>query len=514
MDYVKGMIDFIYALFSKRRDVESLLYCVRSLTYLDVIGSQRGRGFLLYLSLQKGLGSKAYVKRTIVIYILINFAYIYSIFNHIVDAMSNISKHLSNCVDSLQGELFCFIQKLVQTASLPGKEHKVQEFVAEKLRKLNLDVDFVSSNLDDLKDHPAFCYDGIPFEDRINVVGCWHGTAKNHRSANRQAQSLILNGHVDVVSPGNEALWDDSPWSGKIIDGKLYGRGSCDMKAGLASGIFAIATLQRLGFKLHKDVLIESVIGEESGGVGSLTTIIKGYRADAAIILEPTRLKICPVQAGALTFRIKVPGRSVHACMKKAGVSALQKFYAILKAILELERQRHLNYHNPFYEDPMNVAPISIGTIQGGDWHSTVPDEVMVEGRYGILRGESIEAAKRAFTGALQRASARDPWLKNHPPILEWFEGQFESGQTDVNEPIIKTLAKCHHHITGEETILEGVTYGSDLRLFTNYGKIPAVLYGPGDVANAHTVNEFISLEEVILGTKVLALTIHQWCGG
>ncbi|MCH8021493.1 ArgE/DapE family deacylase [candidate division KSB1 bacterium] len=420
--------------------------------------------------------------------------------------MNSISQKISACVDSLSAELFSFIQTLVQTPSLSGKEQEIQELIAAKLKNLNLEVDIVPSILEELKDHPAFCDDGIPFKDRINVVGHWKGTSQDSK-----ANSLILNGHVDVVSTGKEELWHDSPWSGKIENGKLYGRGSCDMKSGLASGIFAIAALQKLGFQPAKDVVVESVIGEESGGIGSLTTIIKGYSADAVIILEPTQLKLCPVQAGALTFRLKVVGQSIHACMKKYGVSAIEKFYQILRAIDELEQQRHNAFNHYLYKDRMNVAPISIGTITGGEWHSTVPEEVTVEGRYGVMPGESIDAAKQVFTATLRQVCKSDPWLKEHPPELEWFEGQFESGFTDVKEPIIASLSKSHHEVMGEKPKLEGVTYGSDLRLFTNHGKMPAVLYGPGDVRNAHAVNEYVSLEEVLKCTKVLALTISEW---
>ena len=421
--------------------------------------------------------------------------------------MNNISQKISAGVDSLSAELFSFIQTLVQTPSLSGKEQKIQELIAAKLKDLNLEVDVVPSVLGELKEHPAFCDDGIPFKDRINVVGRWKGTSQDSK-----ANSLILNGHVDVVSTGKEELWHDSPWSGKIENGKLYGRGSCDMKSGLASAIFAIAALQKLGFRPAKDVVVESVIGEESGGIGSLTTIIKGYSADAVIILEPTQLKLCPVQAGALTFRLKVEGQSIHACMKKYGVSAIEKFYELLQAINELERERHASYNNLLYQDPTNVAPISIGTIRGGSWHSTVPDEVLVEGRYGVLPGETIETAKKLFLKALQKAVAKDTWLAENPPIVEWFEGQFESGQTALNHPFIQTLAKCHSEMIGKKSELEGVTYGSDLRLFTNHGKMPAVLYGPGDVKNAHAVNEYVSLDEVLKCVKVLALTIYQWC--
>ena len=413
---------------------------------------------------------------------------------------------ISSTVDTLRDELVSFCQKFVQIPSLPGKEQSAQLFVAAKLRELNLEVDTVRSDFDELKNHPAFCDDGVPFDERINVVGRWRAIKQN-------ARSLILNGHVDVVPVGNEELWDYSPWSGKILDGNLYGRGSCDMKCGIAAAIFAVQALQQIGFTPQADVLIESVIGEESGGVGTLTSIIKGYRADAAVIMEPTRLMMCPVQAGALTFRIKVPGHAIHASMKRSGVSAIEKFYQILTAVNELELKRHSNYLHPLYEDPLGVAPISFGTVNGGDWHSTVPNEVIVEGRYGVFPGESSQSAREVFAEVIHDVAANDPWLKENPPVLEWFEGQFESGETDVNEPIIELLAGSHRDTLGGNPKLKGVPYGSDLRLFTNHGKIPAVLSGPGDVAHAHTVNEFIPLEEVVACTKVLALTIVRTCG-
>jgi acetylornithine deacetylase len=433
-----------------------------------------------------------------------------------VSLMCDPPKVISTSVDLLRDELFGFCQSFVQIPSLPGEEQKAQAFLAAKLKEENLEVDIFHSKLDEVKDHPAFCDDGISFDERINVVGRWRGSAvaEGNENGSGNVRSLILNGHVDVVPVGNQELWEASPWSGTITDGKLYGRGSCDMKSGIAAGIFAVKALQKVGFSPQKDVLIECVIGEESGGVGTLTSILKGYRADAAIIMEPTRLMICPVQSGALTFRIKVPGHAIHASMRRSGVSAIEKLYQILQAVNELEQRRHRSYHNRFFEDPMGIAPINIGTVRGGEWHSTVPNEVIVEGRYGVFPGESNGAAREIFANAIRWVAASDSWLRDHPPILEWIEGQFESGETDINEPIIELLASSHQEMVGTVPQFQGVPYGSDLRLFANHGNIPAVLYGPGDVANAHTVNEFISLKDVITCSKVLALTIYRTCGG
>jgi acetylornithine deacetylase len=428
--------------------------------------------------------------------------------------MNATIQKISAQVDSLRHDMVTFLARLVQFSSLPGREQAAQHFYAEKLQTLGLNPGILVSRREELESHPAFCDDGVPFDDRLNVVGRWHAASETSNKKKDVPHTLILNGHMDVVPTGSEGLWSLSPWSGEVKDGKLYGRGSCDMKAGLTANAFAVQALQALGFRPAADVLLESVIGEESGGVGTLTTIVKGFKADGAIITEPTRLHACPVQSGALTFRIKVAGRAIHACMKPQGVSAIEKFYLVLQAVQELEKRRHVQYKNQLYEDADNIAPVSFGKIHGGDWPSTVPDEVIVEGRFGVLPGETMDDARRALTAAVARAIAVDPWLKSHPPKIEWFEGQFESGQTAVTEPIVESILQCHAEVLGRTTVIQGVTYGSDLRLFTNHGHVPAVLYGPGNIAQAHTVDEWVDLKEVFSATKVLAYIITQWCGG
>jgi acetylornithine deacetylase len=286
------------------------------------------------------------------------------------------------------------------------------------------------------------------------------------------------------------------------------------MKAGLASGIFAIQVLQEIGFKPNGNVMVQSVVGEESGGCGTLTNIVKGYRGDGAVILEPTSLKMSPIQSGALTFRLTIPGRATHAAMRWDGVSAIEKFNLIHQSILDLEKHRHQSFEVRYYESPDRVAPINIGTIKGGEWHSTVPESVIAEGRFGVFPGETAQDARDAFESHIQNISNKDTWLKNNPPVIEWFEGQFESGQTPVDHPLIQTLTDSFVQTVGDAPILEGVTYGSDLRLFTNHAQIPAVLFGPGDVRLAHAANEFVEIEEVLTCINIMANMIINWCGG
>ena len=420
--------------------------------------------------------------------------------------MDKSIKIINKCVEDLKDDILSFIQLLVQTPSLANDEGDVQEIIYDKLKDMELNPEFIPVMFDDLKDHPAFCDDGFSPDKRKNVIGQWLGKGNG--------KSLILNGHVDVVPTGSESLWDNSPWSGKIKDGKLYGRGSCDMKAGLASGIFAIFVLQKLGFIPNSTIMVQSVVGEESGGCGTLANIVKGYHADAAMILEPTSLKICPIQSGALTFRLTIYGKATHAAMRWEGISAIEKYSIIHKSIIDFEKERHSSFDIKYYQSKDKVAPINIGTLKGGEWHSTVPESVVAEGRLGVFPGESIASARKSFNDLINKVSISDPWLKNNPPKIEWFEGQFESGETDINDSLIKELKKTYYETTNKDPILEGVTYGSDLRLFTNHANIPSVLFGPGDVKIAHAANENVKIEEVLKSVKTIANMITRWCGG
>jgi acetylornithine deacetylase len=427
-------------------------------------------------------------------------------------------------IDRLRGPMTAFAQHLVQIPSLPGEEQAAQRFLAAKLTSLGLEAQVLQSSFAELEQHPAFSDDGISFDERLNIVATWPASDPTYPSAEHQTgespgRSLILNGHMDVVPIGDPALWKHPPWSGVIEDGKLYGRGACDMKAGLAAAIFAVEALRSLRFAPCGKVVIESVIGEESGGVGTLTTLTRGIHADAAILMEPTRLHSCPVHAGALSFRLRLQGRAIHASMKRFGVSAVDKFHAVFAAIEALDCDRHLHYDNRVFEFPSfefkdNIAPISIGTVTAGDWLSTVPETLIAEGRFGVFPGESIAHAKGALAECIAQIAATDPWLRQHPPSLDWIEGQFEPGRTSLEEPIVEALAGAHSQVNGAPPLVHGVPYGSDLRLFTEHGKIPAVLYGPGDVVYAHTVEEYVELEEVFRCAKVLALLIMDWCGG
>ena len=412
---------------------------------------------------------------------------------------------VDDAVDALRPELIAFAQSLVRIPSVSGSEQAAQRAIAEKYESLGLATDIVPSVREELETHPAFSDDAIPFVDRLNVVARWPGTGGG--------RSLILNGHMDVVPPGDLAKWTRDPWGGEVDGDRLYGRGACDMKSGLASAVFAVQALQSIGVALNGDVMLQSVIGEESGGVGTLATIVRGYRADACVIMEPMSLRIAPVQTGALTFRLTVNGRAAHACMRPRGVSAITEFIPIATALEQFNIDRHERYRDDLFDDPTNIASLSIGTVRAGDWPSTVPDLLVAEGRFGVFPNESVQEARAAFEATVREAASMRPWLVDNPPIVEWVEGQFEPGTTPRDAPIIERLSCSHEAVTGKPASLFGIPCGTDLRLFTRHAGIPTILYGPGNILDAHTADEHVSLDEVVTCTKVLARTMLTWCG-
>lgn len=407
-------------------------------------------------------------------------------------------KDVETAVASLRDELYQLAADLVRTPSVTGTEDDAQALVADRLRDWGLDVDLWTVS-PDIKSHRAFCDDGHPVE-RQNLVARWGDEA--------DTAALILNGHIDVVPTGEPEEWDGEPFDARIDNDALHGRGSCDMKGGLAACCIAVRAAMNLGIEPKRPILIESVIGEETGGLGTLAAIERGYRADAAVIAEPTSLEMCPVQAGALSFRLHVPGKAAHGAMRTEGVSSIEKFWPVFRELRAFEKQRHTGFEHPLYESHQLAAPLSVGKVRAGNWPSTVPEELVAEGRFGIFPGEDCDDARRAFEAVVRSAAERDPWLSEHAVSVEWFEGQFEPGETATDAPILEALETCHRELLGHRPKTHGVSYGSDLRLFTRYANMPAVLYGPGDVALAHATNEWLPLDELVHATEVLTLLI------
>jgi acetylornithine deacetylase len=416
--------------------------------------------------------------------------------------MNEIEQHVLNTIDF--DALLQNLTDFIAIRSLDGEETPAQEFAADLMERLGLTTDVWELDFNQLSQHPAFSIE-VEREHSLGVVGTL--------GEDRGGRNLILNGHVDVVPAGDEANWRYPPWQGTVADNRVYGRGSTDMKGGLCCAIFAAKAIHDAGVRLKGKLMIESVIGEEDGGVGTLAAVLRGYQADAAIIMEPTELIVAPAQAGALNFRLTIPGLSAHGCVREEGISAIEKFFPIYQALMALEQRVNQRYRDPLYARYRQPYPLCIGTVQAGTWASSVAESLTCEGRYGVPVGADITAARREFEAAVAEAAQADPWLRDHPPRLEWWGGQFEPAGIAVNEPIVETVAAAFEHISGRVAQIEGMTYGADMRLLVNVGRTPTVLFGPGDVRRAHRPDEFVPLDDLKTVTQTLALTALHFCG-
>ncbi|MEJ8547731.1 peptidase [Brevibacillus borstelensis] len=397
------------------------------------------------------------------------------------------------------------LQEWVREPSVQGEERSIQEKIARTLHAMGMEVDLWVMGGEELLKHPYFVSPRTEFSGSPNVVGVWKGTGGG--------RSIILNGHVDVVPAGDPDQWSHDPFSGEIEDGKLYGRGSTDMKGGNLSSLLAIQVLQALGIRLKGDVIFQSVVEEESGGAGTLAAILRGYKADAALIPEPTNMKIFPKQQGSMWFRLQVKGRSAHGGTRYEGVSAIEKSLQVVSAIAKLEKVRNDRIADPLYAKLPIPIPINIGVIEGGKWPSSVADLVKLEGRMGVAPGEQMEDAKREMAEALAALANDDPWFSEHPVELEWYGARWVPGDVGEAHPLMEILQEQFVKATGERAVVEASPWGTDGGLLTTLADTPAIIVGPGTTAVAHYPNESVELDEVFRCAEIFALTILEWCG-
>jgi acetylornithine deacetylase len=410
-------------------------------------------------------------------------------------------------LESSVPEMVGMAVRLVQMPSVSGTdgENEAQSAVAAAMARDGLDVDHWQIDLPALTTHPDFPGMEVERTAAWGLVGRLAGAG--------DGATLMLNGHIDVVPTGDPDAWSSDPFGGDVRDGRLMGRGSCDMKAGLVAAYWAVQAIRRSGVRLRGDLLLASVQGEEDGGLGTFATLQRGWRADACVIPEPTSLDIIPANSGALTFRLRVHGLATHAARRTEGVSAIEKFWPIARALTELERRRHADV-DPLATRWAFAHPISIGTVHAGDWASSVPDLVVAEGRMGVAIGDAMEDARAAFEEAVAEACADDSWLSGHPVEVEWWGGQFASGRIPIDSDLVERVEHAHGFVTdGRRPDVYAAPYGSDLRLLTGLGEIPTLQYGPGDAAHAHGPLESVSIDEMVTTARTLAALAIDTCG-
>jgi acetylornithine deacetylase len=400
-----------------------------------------------------------------------------------------------DALDRARDEAVRQLVELVRIPSIGGTDAEAQivHTVARWLLADGVEVDLWPVPVAEFAARPDFPGMEVPRSEAYGLVARVPGRG--------DGPSLMLNGHLDVVPPGDPATWTGDPWSGRIDGGYVYGRGACDMKGGVVAALSALIAVHRSGARPPGDLLFAGVIGEEDGGLGTYALLQRGWRADACVITEPTALDVLAANAGALTFRLRVPGLAAHACARTSGVSAVEMFLPLFARLREFEAERNARV------DPVmgrwDIAyPLEIGTVRAGDWSSSVPDLLVAEGRFGVALDEAVDDARRSFEQTVARHCAADPWLAEHPVTVQWWGGQFASGRCRPGSDLVERVQRAHGAQHGDKPGVFGAAYGSDLRLLAAAG-IPTLQYGPGE-GYGHCTDERVPLDQVRRCTQTL----------
>lgn len=398
-----------------------------------------------------------------------------------------------------------FLQQMIAIPSVTGDEAAIQAFVADYTKRIGLDVDMWETDWDELKKHPGYRPVAMGYEGRPNIVATLKGTGGG--------RSLLLNGHTDVIPVGNGEGWSDNPWSAKIENGRIYGRGSADMKSGVASHILAVEYLKKAGVKLKGDVYINVVIDEEVSGHGTLDTVMRGYKADAGISGETSDLAVQPACIGRIWFEIAVQGKPAGIQKRYEGISGIDLGNKVVQAVKELEDQRVATVHHPLYPNALDSLPCIIGSFQAGNYPSAFPDTALLKGSIGTVPGENHEGVKQSLVDKISEMAAKDPWMKDHPPVVRFVGYDAQASEIAVDHPIVDLVSKNYTELTGKKPVISGRQGAADTRFLNLYADTPTVIFGPGSTAVMHANDEYVSIEDYITSIKVMALCIYDWCG-
>jgi len=394
---------------------------------------------------------------------------------------------------------------LVRAPSVLHQEESGQEVMRAALLGLGLEPLDVPMDADAIRAHPAHSPFDWDVSGKRNVVATWGPGELNH------GRSLILNGHIDVVSPEPVDQWPRDPFGADRSDGWLYGRGAADMKCGLAAILGAVGGLIDLGLMPQAPVHIESVVEEECTGNGTLACLLAGYTAEAAVIAEPFGAAITTSQVGVLWFGVKIKGVSGHAAESGNAVNAIEKSLTVIKALRRLEDELNMAPPAPYdrFSHPINL---NVGKIHGGDWASTVPGECVTWYRIALYPGMAVRDLQDRIEAIVAEAAVDDPAIFAHPPEVLYGGFACDGYEIADDAPLVTTLGNAFTRQAGEPPALVATTGTTDARVFGLAGDVPAVCFGPY-AEQAHGVDERVYLPSVVQTAQVLGLFIRDWCG-
>lgn len=431
---------------------------------------------------------------------------------------SRVAERILAAVDELQSDLVDAVSGAIRIPSVnpryPGQsyddvvggEGEVARYMARLYQEIGCETDVFAIE-----------------PGRENCVGVLRG-----RGGGR---SLIYNGHIDVVPPGPAEQWTQGdPWSGHVGEGKIWGRGACDMKAGVVAQAFAARALRSAGVALRGDLILEAVSGEEmmEHELGTTACIERGYRADAAVVSEasapPTPLAVTPVTPGVMSFTISVEGKATHTSMRgetiraggygtEVGVNAIDKAFIVYTALRHLEDEWGLTKRHPLFRPGHFTIHVGVfvGAPRTGLVPFFIPDLTTMDCIVWYHPDDDPESVRAEIERQVSAAAEIDGWLREHPPLVEW-RHQWPASILDLSHPIVSATCRAHETASGHPATIAGFPAVEDTT-FLNQAGIPAISYGPGDLRVAHANDEHVDIGELMIATRTYALLAADWCG-
>ncbi len=423
-----------------------------------------------------------------------------------VPSLVDLRKKLARAVQRLQPQAESLLAEIVRIPSISGHERAVVRRVAHWARARSFSVDVFETDEESLADFAEIAAGHLPLKGRPTLV--------IRQPGRERGRSLLFNAHSDVVAAPEPEHWRHGPWSGFIARGRLYGRGACDSKGPLVSALLAMQALREIAADSdtrHGDILLELVPGEEDCvGLGTLTSLIRGYRADAVVILEPTDGQPRCASRSGLRFRITVAGRAVHGTLKWLGRDAIADLRRVLAALEQMERKFNRKKSNHLFDDYPFLRPITVDQLKGGSWPGMVCDQALCAGYFELLPEDDVFVWKRRFQRELAQRLGKTFAAGG---IKTDFIEEYSGHATAPEHPLCR-LAERILQINERKLAWKGwkaFNSGCEAGLRWRRQGVPTLVWGPGSLEQAHAVDEFVDLTAVRDTAVYLALLAYYW---
>lgn len=410
-------------------------------------------------------------------------------------------------VDALRDDSIETLKRLVRCPSTLGNEQSALDEMARLYEGLGLASRRVPTVPEQLAGHPGFSPPLIPYEGRDNVVAV-------HQPKARRGRSLTLQGHVDVVPEGAADMWVTPPYEPDIREGRMYGRGAGDMKAGIVSYLTAFKAMRLAGLQPAAEVQMQSVIEEECSGNGALAAMLALPKTDAVIIPEPGpgMDALYTAEVGVVWAWVTVSGRPAHVRDMQAGLNAIEAANIIAGAFKDYEREMNDGSRiHPAFRGINHPVNVNLGTIEGGEWNSSVATRCRIGMRVGVMMGYTAAQTKADIERLVEQAKQHER-LRGAIVKLEFKGFMADPCVFDTDAAIVRLARRSYAEITGGTLRDYPATGLTDGRFFTLYQDTPVACFGP-DAVDIHGIDENVGLDSMHGITRTIALTMAEWCG-